>query len=376
MHDELQRHNRRATVVLVLAGFTLLFLVAVAFQVLVFGFVGGPLPTTAAGAVPVLGLGLLVAGGGSAVAWWQSDSIALRSAGAVPADPVAHRDVQRLLEGVCLAAGIPVPRLYVVDDPAPNAFATGRNPENAAVAVTTGLVERMDRRELEAVLAHEVGHIVNRDLLTVTVAVTLAGATMLLADIARRSLWYGGMGGGHGRRRSNRDSGGGNPLAIVLLVLSILVVVLAPFAAQLIRFAVSRQREYLADATAVELTRDPGAMIGALQALSHDRTEIRTASRATAHLWIEEPLNLDARMNRAVATHPPLPDRIARLRTLWPDADVPRPEPTRPAAPPPPPGSPVSSMPPPPPPGSTPLAPPAPRPPDGAPGRPDGGFFG
>lgn len=313
MHDELQRHNRIATVVLLVSGFLLLFLTTLAAQYLVFGVAGGSVPTTLGAMVPLLLVAVLVAGAGSAVAWWKSDAVAIRSAGARPAEPTDHPDLHRLVEGLSLAAGVPKPRLYVVDDPAPNAFATGRNPDNAAIAVTTGLLERMDRRELEAVLAHELGHVRNGDLLTVTVAVTLAGATMLLADLSRRALWYGG-----GRRRRGSREGGG-AIAIVMLVVSILVLVIAPIAAQLIRFAVSRQREYLADATAVEFTRDPVSMIRALEALKQDTTEIRTASRATAHLWIEEPLNLGKRRNRAVATHPPLSDRIERLRRLWPE---------------------------------------------------------
>lgn len=319
MHDELQRHNRRATVLLLVTGFVLLFLTAVAAQVLVFGFGGGEIPATAAAAVPVLIVAAIVAGVGSVTAWWSSDKVALASARARPADPAQYRDLHRLVEGLTIASGLPKPRLYVVDDPAPNAFATGRNPQNAAVAVTTGLLQRMNRRQLEAVLAHEIGHIRNNDLLTATIAVTMAGATMLLADLARRSLWWGG-----GRRRSSRDrsSGGGGPIAIVLLIASLLVILLAPVAAQLIRYAVSRQREYLADATSVEFTRDPAAMISALQALEDDTTVIRTASRATAHLWIEEPNDLARRANRAVATHPPLRDRIQRLRSLYPGADA------------------------------------------------------
>lgn len=319
MHDELQRHNRIATVVLLVSGFLLLFLTTLAAQYLVFGVAGGSVPTTLGAMVPLLVVAILVAGTGSAVAWWKSDAVAIRSARARPADPAQYPDLHRLVEGLALAAGVPKPRLYVVDDSAPNAFATGRNPDKAAIAVTTGLLERMDRRELEAVLAHELGHVRNGDLLTVTVAVTLAGATMLLADLSRRALWYGGG----GRRRGGSRDGGGGVIAIVMLIVSILVLVIAPIAAQLIRFAVSRQREYLADATAVEFTRDPASMIRALEQLREDSTEIRTASRATAHLWIEEPLNLGKRRNRAVATHPPLSDRIERLRRLWPDGAAP-----------------------------------------------------
>lgn len=317
MHEELQRHNRRATVLLLAAGFLLLFLLGLAVQYLLFGFAGGSVPTTLASTVPMLGFAGVMAGVGTATAWWSSDQVALRASGAVPADPSDFRDYHRLVEGLCLAAGLPKPRLYIIDDPAPNAFATGRNPEKAAVAVTTGLLDRMERRELEAVLAHELGHIRNNDLLTVTIAVTLAGAAVLLGEIARRALWFGG--GSRRRRSSQRDSGGG-AVAIVLLVASIVVILLAPLAAQLIRFAVSRQREYLADATSVELTRDPAAMIRALRRLADDTTEVQVGSKATAHLWIEEPVRSHARGARSTATHPPLEDRIARLGQLWPDA--------------------------------------------------------
>jgi heat shock protein HtpX len=314
VHDELQRHNRRATILLLVAGFLLLFLVAAAVQVLLFGVVGDA-GTLAASAVPVLVIAGVIAGVGSVTAWWTSDRVAIAASRARPADPAQFPDLHRLVEGLTIAAGLPKPALYVIDDPAPNAFATGRSPQKAAVAVTRGLLETMDRRELEAVLAHELGHVRNNDLLTATVAVTLAGATLLLADIARRTLFWGGG----GRRRSNRDGGGG-PLAVILLIGSLLVIVLAPIAAQLLRFAVSRQREYLADATAVEFTRDPSAMISALRRLQADTTVV-SASRATAHLWIEEPLDLHQKMNRAVATHPPLEDRIARLAGLFPGAD-------------------------------------------------------
>lgn len=325
MHDELQRHNRVATIALLVGGFLILLVVAVAVQLLLFGATG-ELTTTVTGLVPVLLVGVGVAGVGSAVAWWTSDRVALASTRARPADAAQYPDYHRLVEGLSLAANLPKPELYVIEDPAPNAFATGRNPEHAAIAVTTGLLEGMERRELEAVLAHELGHVVNDDLLTVTVAVTLAGATILLADLARRALWWGGMGGRRGGR--GRGGGGGGVAGALLLVASLLVIVFAPLAAQLIRFAVSRQREYLADATSVELTRDPASMIAALERLRGDTTEIRTATRATAHLWIEEPLSLSRRANRLVATHPPLDDRIDRLRRIWPSSTDPDTGPT------------------------------------------------
>lgn len=315
MHDELQRHNRIATVVLLIAGTFLLFVVAVAAGVLLLGVGGGAWPTDLASIAPLLVFALAVAGGGAVAGWWTSDRIALAASRARPAERGEYPDLHRLVDGLCIASGLPKPRLHVVDDPAPNAFATGRNEHHAAVAVTTGLLEKLERRELEAVLAHELGHIVNRDLFTVTIAVTLAGASLLLADLTRRTLFWGG-----GRQRSRRDGTAG-PVAILLLVGALIAIVLVPIAVQLIRFAVSRQREYLADATSVELTRDPRSMIAALERLQEDTTVV-TASRATAHLWIEEPLDVSRRANRLVATHPQLADRIDRLHSLYPQADL------------------------------------------------------
>ncbi len=211
---------------------------------------------------------------------------------------------------------MPKPRVYVVDDAAPNAFATGRNPEHAAIAVTTGLLARMERDELEGVIAHELSHVKNRDTLVMTIAVTLVGVVMLLADMLIRALWLGG-----GRRRGG---GIGGPVAIVGLVL----MVAAPLVAQLMQFAISRRREFLADVDGVNLTRHPEGLIGALEKLRSDPTVVRTASRATAHLWIESPIQrvagddsngsakAGAFINRMFDTHPPLDDRIAALRSL------------------------------------------------------------
>ncbi|MGA1775238.1 MAG: M48 family metalloprotease, partial [Nitriliruptoraceae bacterium] len=222
--------------------------------------------------------------------------------------------LHRLLDEVCVSAGLTTkPRLYVVDDPAPNAFATGTSLDDAHVAVTTGLVERLPRYELRAVLAHEVAHIVNDDVRTVTLAVATAGLVALLADLIVRVTWFGGG------RRDRRDGGG--QAQAVLLVRGILGAVRAPLAAQVIRFAVSRQREYLADATAAEVLRDPQSMVDALRRLQADDATLRRFEVATAHLWFEEPTATEgrggaARMARRFATHPSLEERIARLAQL------------------------------------------------------------
>jgi heat shock protein HtpX len=205
------------------------------------------------------------------------------------------------------------PKLYLVDDPAPNAFATGLSLEDSHVAVTTGLVERLPRYELRAVLAHEVAHIVNDDIRAVTVAVATAGLVALLADVVIRATLYGGQ-----RRSGGRNDGGAQA---VLMIVGFVAVLLAPLAAQLIRFAVSRQREYLADATAAQMLRDPQSMVDALRRLEEDPTPLTRFESANAHLWFEEPNDLKGRgqaasLARRFATHPTLEQRIDRLAQL------------------------------------------------------------
>ncbi|MDQ3985489.1 MAG: M48 family metalloprotease [Actinomycetota bacterium] len=249
--------------------------------------------------------------------YFASDRIALSMSRAVPADETKYRQLHNIVEGLAIAGGLPKPRVFVVNDQAPNAFATGRNPEHSAVAITTGLLAKLNRNELEGVLAHELAHVKNRDTLVMTLAVTLVGVIVLLADFLLRALWWGGGRGG------NRGGLGG-PIALIGIVL----LVLSPFIAQIMQFAISRQREFLADAEAVNLTRYPPGLIGALQKLREDRTVVRTASRATAHLWIESPIQREAApgtkggsrsgtwINRLFDTHPPLEDRIAALNSM------------------------------------------------------------
>jgi heat shock protein HtpX len=261
-------------------------------------------------------IALAVAGGSSLFAYWKSDAVALRMSRARPADPVEYARLHNLIEGLCIAAGLPKPRVYVIDDPAPNAFATGRDPRHAAVAVTTGLLEKMNRVELEGVLAHELSHVKNYDILVSTLAVTMVGVIVLLSDWTLRFLWWGG-----GRRRGNRDNGGGGPAA-ALAIVGFVLLLLSPLIAQLMQFAVSRRREALADVSGVALTRYPPGLISALEKLREDTTVVHSSSRATAHLWIESPLARDpsegrlSRLNRLFDTHPPLEERIAALKEL------------------------------------------------------------
>jgi len=291
--------NKRRTVLLILGFMLLVAGVVVAINLVTGGGVVGFVIAA------VLAIGMSVA------SYYNSDKVALAMSRARPADPREYARYHNLVEGLCIASGLPKPRLYIVDDPAPNAFATGRNPKHSAVAVTTGLLEKMNRVELEGVLAHELSHIKNYDILVMTIAVTLVGIVALLSDFFLRFMFWGGS------RRSDRN----NPLGGVLALLGIVLLIFAPIIARVMQLAVSRRREYLADASGVSLTRYPPGLISALKKLKGDTTVISSASKATAHLWIEEPLdtehaNASTRFNRLFATHPPLDDRIAVLEAM------------------------------------------------------------
>jgi heat shock protein HtpX len=263
---------------------------------------------------PVWVIGAVVFAAVSAgLAYWKSDAIALRVSRARPATVEEHPRLHNIVEGLCIAGGLPKPRIYVVDDDAPNAFATGRNPRHAAIAVTTGLLAKMNRIELEGVLAHELSHIKNYDILVSTLAVTLVGVVAILADLGIRMLWFGG-----GRRD---DESKGGPMAILALV-GFALLILSPLIARAMQATVSRRRETLADVSGVELTRYPPGLIAALEKLRDDQTVVASSSHATAHLWIEQPLARTkeegrlSRLNRLFDTHPPLEERIALLREL------------------------------------------------------------
>jgi heat shock protein HtpX len=220
-----------------------------------------------------------------------------------------------VVEGLAIAAGIPKPRCYVIDDTAPNAFASGRNPENAVVVVTTGILQKLNRAELEGVIAHELSHIKNYDILVQTLAVVMVGVIVLMSDwILRTFLW-----GGRGRRRSSSEKGGGN-LGAILIVVALVLAILSPIIAQLLRLAVSRKREFLADADGAMLTRYPTGLASALRKLSADREPLEAANKATAHMYIINPLKDQKHGGGAMAklfsTHPPIEDRIAALEKM------------------------------------------------------------
>ncbi len=261
-------------------------------------------------------MALLFAGGGVAVAYWKSDSIALAMSHARPADPTDYARLHNLVEGLCIAAGLPKPRIYVIEDDAPNAFATGRNPRHAAVAVTTGLMDKLTRIELEGVLAHELSHIKNYDILVSTLAVTLVGVVAVLADFSLRFMWWGGP-----RHRDDTRAGGGGPAA-ALAIFGLILLVVTPLVAKVMQATISRRREALADVSGVALTRYPPGLISALEKLKDDTTVVHSSSRATAHLWMESPLARTpeegrlSRLNRLFDTHPPLEERIQALKEL------------------------------------------------------------
>lgn len=235
--------------------------------------------------------------------YYNSDKIALAMAGAHPADSTQYAQLNNLVEGIAIAAGLPKPRVYVIDDPAPNAFATGRDPDHAAIAVTTGLVNIMSRVELEGVVAHEMSHIKNYDIRLGTIAVVCVGVIVIAADLAMRMIWF-----------SDDDDGKSNP---VVLVIGIATIILAPIAAMAMQAAISRRRETLADASAVELTRYPPGLIGALEKLKGDRAVVRHHSNAIAHLYIESPNDGGKSwLNRIFETHPPIEQRIAALKAM------------------------------------------------------------
>jgi heat shock protein HtpX len=327
VYDELTRANRRATRLLLTGG---VVIVGVLVWVIAGLLLGEAVLDPAVG-LPVTAIGTGIGLGATYLSYRSGPSLALRAARARPVERHEAPELHNLLDEVCVAAGLGTtrPRLYVVDDPAPNAFATGLSIEDSHVAVTTGLVERLPRYELRAVLAHEVAHIVNDDLRAVTVAVATAGLVALLADVLVRALWYGGRAAGRGRR-----SDGAAAIQLVLMVVGVLAAVLLPLAAMLIRFAVSRQREFLADATAAELLRDPQSMVDALRRLELDTAQVQRFEVATAHLWFEEPNELEggggpSRLARRFATHPTIADRVARLARLNAGAV----DPTRPLPP-------------------------------------------
>ncbi len=239
--------------------------------------------------------------------FWWSDKIVLSISKARPASRQEFFDFYTVTENLSIAAGLPMPKLYVIDDPAPNAFATGRDKNHAVVCATSGLLQKLDRPELEGVVAHELSHIGNRDILLMSVVVVLVGFVSILSNIFLRSMWFGG-----GRSRDNDGEGGG-----ILAIIGIVLIVLSPIVATLIKLAISRRREFLADASGVLLTRYPEGLAKALEKISTYNMPMKAANTATAHLFISNPFgNKGTAISNLFQTHPPIAERIKILRSM------------------------------------------------------------
>jgi heat shock protein HtpX len=290
---EAQSSNKRKTFFLlgVMGALTWLVLISI------FTYLG----TSSAAIVPfAVGITLISVWG----SYYGSDKLVLTMTGAKLIQESDNPKLFGLVQEITIASGLPMPKVAIVEDSAPNAFATGRNPEHALIAFTTGILDAMDRDQLQGVIAHEMAHVGNRDTLVSAVAATTAGVIALISDILMRMMWFGG-----GRR--DRDSNG-NP---IMLVVSLVVLILAPIAAMMLKSAISRKRESLADATAVAFTRNPAGLRSALEVLAADSTVVRQKSTAVAHIWIESPLDAKA-VSKMFASHPPIQERIATLRAM------------------------------------------------------------
>ena len=291
--------NKRRSFLLVFFFLALIFLLAWLFEQIV------GMGTEGLIFAVILAVGMTVG------SYYYSDKVVLAMSKARPVTKQEFPYLYNVVEGLTIAAGLPPPHCYVIDDTAPNAFATGRNPKNSVIVVTTGLLDKLNRVELEGVIAHEMSHIKNYDVLLQTLVVVMVGVVALLSDWMRRSFWWGG-----GRRRGS-DKGKGSGGAAIILALALIMAILSPLIAQLIRFAVSRKREFLADANGAMLTRYPPGLASALRKISADTEPLEAANKATAHLYIVNPLkDIRGPVNRLFSTHPPIEERIAALEKM------------------------------------------------------------
>ncbi len=304
MHEQIAA-NKRKTVLLFVAAIAFTALIGYAIGYLFFyGGVAGVVIATILAVVLSLG------------SYFAGDRIVLASTGAREVTAEQEPRLHNIVEGIAIAAGVPKPRVYVVPEQAPNAFATGRNPEHSSIAVTQGLLDTMNRVELEGVIGHEMSHVLDRDILVGTVVATVVGAAVLMSEFFMRSwFWSGGRMGG---RREGGDGGG--IVMLVLFAVGIVLLILAPLAGQLIKLSVSRNREYLADAQGVLLTRYPPGLISALEKIRDAPHAMRSANNATAHLWLEQPSRVPGQetstMEKLFSTHPPIEERIQRLKEM------------------------------------------------------------
>ena len=291
---------------LLMAGFVVLLLGLLGFSI------GFAMFGSAAGGVGVtlfaLTLGILSGIG----TYFQGDKLVLAVSGAKPVDPASAPQLMNVIQELAIAANIPMPAVYTIDDTAPNAFATGRDPAHASIAITTGLLEKLDREELQGVIGHELSHVRNLDIRFSLVVGVMVGAIALLADFFVRFSFWGGM-----RRSRNDNSGGGGGAQAAFAIVALVLAILAPIISRFIQLAVSRQREYLADASSVELTRNPLGLEQALAKIATDKEVLEVANRGTQHMYFTNPIKkFEARSSGLMSTHPPILDRINRLREL------------------------------------------------------------
>jgi len=238
--------------------------------------------------------------------YWWSDKIVLAMSGAKELNHENNREIYHLVENLCITAGLPLPKIYLIEDSAPNAFATGRDPEHGVICLTSGIIQKLEKAELEGVIAHELSHIGNRDILLSTVVVILVGFITLLADWFRHWAFWGGK---------SRDSEGGGQLRLILIIAAVILSILAPIAAVLMQLAISRKREFLADASGALLTRYPDGLARALEKISADPEKLEAANRATAHLYIANPFK-GKKLTKFFMTHPPIEERVKALRGM------------------------------------------------------------
>ncbi len=297
------RDNRRKSVLLAL-------IVVLLFGALGFS-IGFAISGEVAGALAVMGIALAVGALLALGSYFGGDSLVLRVSGAKEVDPTSAPQLMNVIQELAIAANIPMPKVYVIDDTAPNAFATGRDPKHASVAITSGLLQKLDREELQGVMAHELSHVQNLDIRFAMIVGVLVGSIALLADFFLRFTFWGG-----GRRSRDRDSGGGG-LQIIFFVIAIVLAIVAPLIARFVQLAVNRQREYLADASSVGLTRNPYGLERALAKIATDTEVLEVANRATQHMYFTNPIKkFEERSKGLFSTHPATVDRINRLRDL------------------------------------------------------------
>ncbi len=257
------------------------------------------------GFMGIFGFSLIFIGISNFISWYYSDKIVLSVSGAKPVSLDSNRELYHTVENLCIASGLPLSKIYTIDDTAPNAFATGRDPKHGVICFTTGILQKLNKQELEGVTAHELSHIGNRDTLMMSVVSVLVGTIALMADFFMRSMWFGG---------NDRDNKSG-----LMLAFGIIAAILAPIVAMLIQMAVSRRREYLADASGVLITRHPSALASALRKISGDKEPLEAANRGTAHMYIVNPLKGNEVLNgfaKMFSTHPPIEDRIKALNEM------------------------------------------------------------